>query len=312
LTLTHAVSVRGRVFDAVRGQPAQCCLVLYAVDETGLTRYLAASEGLDPVKGTFEVQNVIPGTYEVVAMNSVDGRQYSARRRIEVGASDMEGVVLTMMRGADLQGRFTVEGQATVDITRLGLNLMPFEGETGIQSRPIAFIKPNSSFTLTGVTEGNYEVRVTGRHSGTYLKSVRVEGQDVLDAGMYVGPAGIKGLMEVVLSSAGAVVDGVVTDENGQPVNGALVGLVPDGEKRTLYRLYTSAITDPSGRFVFRDVPPGDFSLFAWQGAPSEWQDPDFLRPVESKGLKITAAENDHKTVQLTVIPAGALAGAPQ
>jgi len=305
LALTHAVSVRGRVFDGGRGQPAQCCLLFFAVDETGLTRYGGANRGLDPVKGTFELQNVIPGTYEVVAMNNADGRQYSARTRIEVGASDVEGVELTMTRGADLRGRFTVEGQATVDVTRLGLSLLSPERETGMQSGRMTEVRPDGSFAITGVPEETYEVLVTGRFSGTYVKSVRADGQDVLDTGMYVSPAGVKGAIEVVLSSAGALVDGVVTDENGQAVNGALVGLVPDGDKRRLYRLYTSANTDPSGRFVFRDVPPGDFSLFAWQGAPGEWQDPDFLRPVEAKGLKITAAENEHKTVQLEVIPAG-------
>jgi hypothetical protein len=273
------------------------------VDEKGLTRYGAGSMGLDATKGTFELQNVIPGSYLVMAVGGGNGRQASAKTRIEVGTSDVDGIILNIVRGADLRGRFTVEGTASVDITGLGLNLMSPEREVGIQGGRMTGVSSDGTFTMSDVPEGTYDVQVTGGYRGVYLKSITADGQDVLENGMTVGPAGLKGSIAVVFSSAGAVVDGVVTDADGQAVQGATVGLAPDGDKRKLYRFYAGTVTDQYGRFVFRDVRPGDFKVFSWASAPGDWQDPDFLTPIDDKGVRVSTAENDHKTVQLQVIP---------
>jgi len=112
-----------------------------------------------------------------------------------------------------------------------------------------------------------------------------------------------------VLSTAGAVVSGVASDADGQPVNGVRVVLIPEGEKRKYARLYRDASSDQSGGFVFRDVAPGEYKVFCWERIENgEWQDPDVLRPFEDKGVRVTAKESGSATVEVRVIPGGGAA----
>jgi len=297
---THAVRVRGRVFDAVRGQPVGCCVELHSAESYGFSTF-GGSETMDPKSGTFEIRGVVPGSYEVLAYSESDGRMHFARRRVEVGETDVEGVDLTISRGADLKGRVIVEGQGSVDLSDVDVSLDLAELDLrmgGMRGE----VKADGTFTIPDVSEGAYDIYV--RHPpGSYLKAVRVSGQDVLEAGLSVGTGGIKGSIEVVLSTAGATVEGVVTGDGGLPVPGATVALVPDGDKRKVYRLYRSETTDQYGKFVFRDVRPGEYKLFSWREVDyGDWQDPDFLKPVEDRGVKITTEENGHVTVELKVI----------
>ena len=137
-----------------------------------------------------------------------------------------------------------------------------------------------------------------------YLKSARANGDDILARGLTIGAGSVRGPLEIVLSSAGARIEGTVTDENDLPSAGALVALVPAEERRQQFRLYDDTTTDQYGKFIIRGVAPGTYKLFSWKEVENNaWQDPDFLAPFESKGTKITAEENGRITIQLKLIP---------
>jgi len=106
--------------------------------------------------------------------------------------------------------------------------------------------------------------------------------------------------VEIVISSAGARVDGTVTDENDLPTAGAIVALVPEEARRKLFRLYKDSTTDQYGKFEMRGIAPGKYKLFAWRDVESDsWQDPDFLKLYEDQGKEITAEERGRVTIQL-------------
>ncbi|MGD0301711.1 MAG: hypothetical protein ABSE86_31935, partial [Bryobacteraceae bacterium] len=68
---------------------------------------------------------------------------------------------------------------------------------------------------------------------------------------------------------------------------------------------YKTTDTDQNGHFVIKGLAPGEYKIYAWedleQGAE---QDPDFMKPHESDGEKVSIKERAHETVQLKLIPA--------
>jgi len=61
---------------------------------------------------------------------------------------------------------------------------------------------------------------------------------------------------------------------------------------------------DQYGAFSIKNVRPGKYKLIAIEGDEgTEWMDPDFVKPYESKAIALTLAEGQKETRQLTVRP---------
>jgi hypothetical protein len=297
---TRAVKVRGHVFNAILGRPETgCCAILGRADDSGFYDFSnQAMFGGD--RGDFEFDDVVPGSYFVLAYSLRGGKRHFTRRRIEVGDTDLDGVDLTISRGADIRGRVIVEGAGKLDLSKLSVSLNV--REESMFGQASGEVQADGTFAVTEVSEDTYDVHVGGAE-GFYLKSARAGGQESIESGLVVGAAGTKGPLEIVLSASGAVVEGVATDSDGLPVPGATVVLIPEGERRKVYRFYREGATDQFGKFIFRDVRPGGYKLFSWRDVEyGVWQDPEFLKPIEDKGVKVDVEERGHLTVQLTVI----------
>jgi hypothetical protein len=114
---------------------------------------------------------------------------------------------------------------------------------------------------------------------------------------------GTQATLEVTISSRGAHVQGTVTDADGLPAAGVWVVLVPGDARRNEFHLFKQVTTDQYGRFGIRGIAPGDYKLFSWeQVEQNAWEDPDFLKPFESKGQSVSLQEGDGKSVDLVAI----------
>lgn len=135
-----------------------------------------------------------------------------------------------------------------------------------------------------------------------YVKSIRLGSVDVLNTGLHLErpPAAP---LDIVLGTNPGTIDGTVVNETLQVSGDVSVALLPDVRRRT--DLYKSTTTDPSGRFRFEGVPPGDYKLFAWVEVESDaWYDSDFMSTYENRGKPVRVAEGSKQEVQVTVIPA--------
>lgn len=66
-----------------------------------------------------------------------------------------------------------------------------------------------------------------------------------------------------------------------------------------------SIATDQNGAFSFKGITPDDYKLLAWEDIePSAFQDPEFVKPFESKAQALSLKESDRKTASMKVIPA--------
>lgn len=107
----------------------------------------------------------------------------------------------------------------------------------------------------------------------------------------------------MTVSSRGARIQGAVADSDSLPAAGVWVVLVPDEPRRNQFRLYQARTTDQYGHFELRGIPPGGYKLFSWEEVENgAWQDPEFLKPFESKGEEIKLQEADQVNANLTAI----------
>jgi protocatechuate 3,4-dioxygenase beta subunit/5-hydroxyisourate hydrolase-like protein (transthyretin family) len=296
--------VRGHVFNAVLGQPAKNCIVMLIRHDPNVSAWHARQGETDCNKGSFELNDVVPGTYSLIVILSSSGKQHSSHATVEVDNTNVDDVRINVGPGIDLTGRILVEGHKALDFSEVQLFLhdpeQDFNGNAG------AVIKPDGSLLFEGVPEGTFQMRVWSQaqdFSDFYLKAARANGEDILEKGLTVGAGSARGPVDVVLSSAGSRIEGTVTDDNDLPSAGAVVALVPEG-KRDQFRLYKDTTTDQYGQFVLRGIAPGNYKIFSWREVESNaWEDPDFLAPFESKGTGITAEENGHVSITLKLIP---------
>ncbi len=310
---TRTVRVRGQVVNSVRSGPGTDTKV--SLLPHGLAfRGSGSRRGADVhgPGGRFEIRGVTPGSYNLVGVFFDEDKQYSTRLPIEVGYTDVEGIRLVIRSGVELAGRISVEGhrpgggqkQDEFDMTTLHVFLRPFESLPRFGGADPGKANADGSFKLENVPREKYRVNVLGLPRDYYLKAARLGAYDVLKEGLSVS-GGLPGSLELLLSSAGARIDGSVLDGQQQPLSGASVVVVPERRLRDRIELYKTTTTDQYGRFTLRGIPPGEYKLFAWEEVElGAYQDAAFLRPYEEQGEPMQVKEGAQLSVQLQLIPA--------
>ena len=80
-----------------------------------------------------------------------------------------------------------------------------------------------------------------------------------------------------------------------QGVGFKTVVLVPLANKPPAW--YKTASTDYHGAFSMSNIAPGEYRVFAWGLVPDNaWFDPEFLKPFEDKGPRISVAADARVT----------------
>jgi hypothetical protein len=270
----------------------------------GSSVVLTVGQGYDPVTGNFQLRDVLPGSYFL----QIAAPPATAHVPIEVKNSNVEGVVATVDSGVTINGRFMSEGGQMPPANTLRLQLRPVSA-TGSPMyfgfSPAAQATADGSFNLAGVFPGNYRAIVIPSQD-FYVKGLRYDRRDALNSVVEVSRRNSDGAtIEVVISRNVAQIDGVVTNDNLQPVPGVQAVLVPDTANRNRTELYKTATTDQSGRFSMRGIAPGDYKLFAWEALENfGYFDPDVLRRSEALGKAVQLSEGSKLVAETRVISA--------
>jgi protocatechuate 3,4-dioxygenase beta subunit len=313
LAKMHTVTVRGRVASEM-GPPAGG----ENAPRTNLSVMLGARNAMMAVsaftrgapvtpQGTFEFRGVPPGSYYVIGQMNVQGKNFTARTAIQVGSANLEGISLAIRGGVPVSGHLRVDGETTKSIAGVRVMLQPWEGGVPMFGPlPNQQVKPDGSFQMDDVDADRYRVSVQGLPEGFYVTRVRSENLDVLAGGLEV--AGVSPApLDVVLSPNAGQVTGTVTDPKTQKAAAMMmVVLVPqEKERRDREAFYQAATTDSAGQFTFKSVTPGEYRVYAWEEAEfGAWMDPDFMKPLESRGEAVSILESGRQAVQVNLIPA--------
>ena len=307
------VHVRGKVI----GDPAllQGARVVRMPREP--TTGLPWSYGADIQKdGSFDMANMWSSSFTIAVMKLTG--EFLGSTPIVINHDHLENVVINAA-AAPLSGSVRLEGedraavaaavsaaqQARVAVQTHTVVLTNFDGPSVI--RASTRMNLDGSFLIPHLGPGKYVADVTGLPAGSYLKSMRVGGVDVLDSSLDWGGSDSRTL-EAVISAKAAVLEGVVQDEDGKPAPGSTVTLVPVPPRFGHARLYPSVTADQQGRFRFPSVTPGTYKVYAWEEIDDtgHW-DPDYMRPFESLGERIELDEGGHGTAKPTRISAAAM-----
>jgi hypothetical protein len=302
LRQAHAVTVRGRLMvdapvKSLRG--TYVSLMPNAAEGSYSLSNYGGSVQND--SGDFEIRGVPPGPYNLSAFWYDGKRQLYGRVPVEVSSANLDGVNLVLGNPMTLAGRFRVEGSNGFDFTRLGLWLLSIDKAMGSGN---AEVKPDGTFVVQNLYDGNYRLRIAGFPEEYYVKSAREGGSEVLESGLTVSRSQPPSRLEITLSPDGGRVDGAVLHDQN-PVGGAWVVLVPNPPRRDREEMYSVKVADGFGRFSLLGLPPGDFKLFAWEHVQgTNYTDPDVFEAFEGRGTPAHIEERQPQTVQLEAITA--------
>jgi Carboxypeptidase regulatory-like domain len=250
--------------------------------------------------GAFEIPEVLPGSYNLVATWMNEGRRYQTRQPVDISTADADSLQLSLTTGWTVSGQIVWDPQPSTERGTMAVTVRSVN--TSVIVSQTARVASNGTFTLKDLPEGAYELTTFGQTPDCYLKTIRFSGMEVSDDEFNV-IRGTQATLEVTISSRGARVQGTVTDQDGLPAVAVWVVLVPDASHRNQSHLYKLITTDQYGRFDLRGIAPGDYTLFSWEHVDrNAWQDPDFLKEFESQGLSVPLQEGDLRSATIVAI----------
>jgi len=264
--------------------------------------------------GSFEIRDVSPGAYTIVATVDNAAAPMMARQALEVTSGNVEGLRLAPQTGGTIRGRLRIEARGTdrADPNQMFLLLRPSDGDDnaleafilGNGFSTVAQVNADFSFEWKSVPPGHYSVQISEASAmpDWFLKSVVAGGRDVAESGFSVG-GGVTTL-DLLASANGAAVEGAVSNQKDEPVPDAVVVAVPEARFRSHPERYRTAVTDQLGRYTLRGVVPGDYTLFAWESIDGEaYYNPEFLKSYEGQGEALHLGEGERKSLRLKTVP---------
>jgi uncharacterized protein (DUF2141 family) len=251
---------------------------------------------------SFEIPELAPGEYTVTAFFSDQGKFYSTQEDVDVVNADVNGLTLVIAPGVDIPGQLLWDGKPSLEGERASIYLAPEESGVMVWGGSEAHVEEKSQFTLKEVPQGAFRVNVNGISKDCYIKEVQF-GENALPDHVLHSKRGVSGELRVTVSSKGARLQGIVTNEESLPVTGVWVVAIPEESKRSLRYLYKAVTTDQYGRYDLRGLEPGKYMIFAWDGvARGQWEDPEFLKTNEAKAVTVEVGDSDTKSTDLQLI----------
>jgi hypothetical protein len=255
-------ALSGRVVDA-DGEPLEEALVVLTVGEAVRWTYTDSDGG-------FRLDGVRSGDWSV----SVVARDHAPTtvvlrtnepevfRELRLGERRPAPPALPSVARSPLRGSVASRFEDALEGLEVELlPTLPLHEFGGPLPRRVA-VDADGSFEVPDLAAGEYRVQVlpAWARGGSWPDLARPLGTPL--ERVHVLRAGGDGTVEIVL--AHGAVGGVLTDDDGLALEGALVLVAPEGEAT---RLWPPATTAEDGSFEVRDLPAGSYRIHARAGA---------------------------------------------
>jgi hypothetical protein len=316
-TTTISGSVVGTSGEPVTGVTVAAIRLESAAAPLGLRPTLSRVQGSD---GTFRIANVTPGRYVVRAQTVIPGTSTTPSRvgqwateEVEVVGAAIAGLSLRLQPALTVSGRLMFERtelQVPADFSTFRVTLRSRDGERpglGVAGPPPATVRADGTFQIDGIAPDVYDVEIAaprGPAPGWWPRSARLAGRDLLDEPLVVDGTsrGVGGII-VVLSDRPSSLSGALENLAGRPAPGyVVIAFAADPRLWSASRRVAATRPATDGRFVVRDLPPGDY-LLAVVGdvAPDAWRQPEFLGALTGTSVRVTIGEGEQKVQNLRV-----------
>jgi hypothetical protein len=279
-------SVTGRLLG--ESQTGDACGQVAIIPEGGL---------IDPEKdlsanvcGSFTVKGLSPGTYIAYALGvglASEAVQFTIQNR------NVDRLVIPMTRTTTVTGRVRWE-----DAPASGLRVVLARSSGEITQRLQGLVQRNGTFTIPNVGPGLFDVYVDPLPEKTFVKTIQYAGADGLRMAIPF-QQGFRTTLDIQLSSQSVSTEGVAVDAVGRPVPAAEIVLVPEIYRNREDR-YLRVAADPAGNFALTGVPPGRYTLFAFEdiepGAYYAFSyTTSLLERYAARGQRLDLGEGSHR-----------------
>ena len=305
---THHIRGKAKV-----NVPAGTHVEIDVYERAGTAVYSPGIEATVAADSTFDIPDLLPGSYTLRLMSSVSTKQAPAaskqapaasqhvlsRQDVTVGATDVNDIVLSETPRASVTWHVRSDDDASANLDKVTVNLLTWDDPP---SNSLSFIaaNPDGSHTIN-VDPGSYLIRVNGLPPGDYISSLQLNQTDALNKAVDLSQGGASQL-EVVLRKGLAELDGSVMSSDDSVPRPAMVILVPQSLSPDGQNILRRS-TGPNATFSFRDVPPGQYTAFAVeQYNYNAWLDPNFIASLQGRGVSVDLAENDRKRIEISAI----------
>jgi Carboxypeptidase regulatory-like domain len=309
---TGGFKISGLVIDGAQPWVGPAVLMLGSEAEAGPPRQVG-NIIVGGTPGAFEVPSVLPGNYDLFASmgnplgspGPGGGVQAWGRAKVQVLDHDVENVRITIRPSVDVSGIVKIDGKLASEGGTLKIGLSPTGAASslanyrGILDRTQS-PDSNGKVTIPLAAVGNYQVFIQGADNLS-ITDVRQGNTSILASGIDVGNAP-PASFELLLSSDGGAVEGVVLNTDKSPMGGATVLLIPADKQ--LSSLYKTATAGADGKYAFRGVRPGQYKVFAGPSSAlaSGRLTPELLSRIEAKGANVTVKPTTSARIDVEAI----------
>jgi Carboxypeptidase regulatory-like domain len=297
---------------------------------------LGAADGLstapitfDPLTGVFQASNVAPGSYLVRATQGEGDQRTRGEQDVEVSASDVNDVMVTMagpetlkgvVRTASSSGNVSGPPDCSLELSPAGLvvsgetlqtstgdmglkglmaatGLAPGESESAPSANSASNQESHEEFELPGVLPGRYRIRMDC--TGGYVASARAGSSDLMAHDeLTISPGAPPPEVEIVVSTDGGTVD--VTAPKDQEGVSAWLVLLPDSGSEMHTRF-----TILRGKISLSGVAPGDYHAYAWTGSPYafDYAEPGARQMWANRAVSVHVSERERVSVTAKIAP---------
>ena len=316
LQLIPTAAVEGRVSAAGEPLPSEI--------QVSLNRAGARTEARDIIvappsarvdaSGSFRFTNVLPGAYRIMArsqtMTPVPGSSPPAFRAgnvrwavadIAVAGEDLSGVALTLQPGITVKGRVVFDG-ASPPPANVSMRVVAVGGVQSVGR--LAGVAPGGTFEFDNLLPGSYTIQPASPAGGWSLRSVIVEGRDVLDVTLELGGALQVSGAVATFTDRHTELSGTVRNTANAPVADWYV--VVFSADRTFWRAGSRRVqavrSAADGRFTIADLPAGDYLVAPVSDIDSvNLADIAFLESLLPAAAPLRLGEGERKTQDITI-----------
>ena len=259
-------SASGRFVDANNGQVVPSInFGLTVLTDTGATRGLVSLRSVSTSTGSFQIDNLPPGTYAVSVLSG-SGSYFGASDSFTISDADVSDLEVKVRRGSTISGKVVVEGTEDrailARLTLVQLQAYTFGEGNSVGTVNYADINPDGSFQVGPFRPGKLTF-VLGRRdrnapSEFALMAIDQNGVDKSQGLQIKEGENISGLRLIAGYGTGTI-RGTVKVEGGTLPSGTYVdaAFIRPGSSLTIGHTRV----DARGQFIFQNVPPGNYEV---------------------------------------------------
>ena len=262
--------------------------------------------------GRMRVCGLHPTAYKVTASSPLDttGEFFFGTATVAITREDVRNISVPTSPMLPVSGEVVwdgvppdqpVESKVRISVYSLYRAVWPAE----LESREVTASIPGE-FAFPGLLMDDYQLRVTGLPANVYVKDITYGGNSIRHDALRLGSAIGEARLRIVLAHDAAVLDAKVSDEDGNPVAGAGVCLMPAGalSEASLAETVVTGETDQRGIYTSGALAPGKYYLLASGEGFKDLRAPENIGKLwraRPKAQEVELAPN--RTEQVTLRP---------